>query len=147
MKSLKLFPLAVCGVIIGFILLGISVRNRQPAQIFPATIERDCAPWDGTAFTVSIRYDPTTTITISIWRSPDIKYPVTFIFPDDSGQGGTAYILPELDPLQPLSGRVSFWRVDGASPVEGAFDLLTDAGRRLKGKFVAEWGNEIVYCG
>ena len=54
MKSLTLFYVAI-----GFLILVIawfmySSRNQDVAQVFPATIDRDCAPWDGSAFTVSI---------------------------------------------------------------------------------------------
>ena len=139
--------IGLLAIILAVALFAFSIRSQELAQTFPATVNRDCAPWDGAAFTVSIRYDPITTITISIWKSPDIKFPSTFSFPDETGQVGYAYILPELGPLQQLSGEVSFWRVDGESPVEGRFDLLTEAGRQFRGQFKAEWGNEIVYCG
>ncbi len=125
----------------------LAATDQTATQVFPATINRDCAPWDGAAFTVSIRYDSTTTITISIWKSPEISFPSTFSFPDETGQVGYAYILPELDPLLQLSGDVFFQRVDGESPVEGKFDLHTEAGQQFKGQFKAAWGNEIVYCG
>jgi hypothetical protein len=124
-----------------------STRNQDPLQVFPATINRDCAPWDGSAFTVSIPYDSTSTIMISIWQSSDIRLPITFSFPDETGQIGLAYILPELDPLQQLSGKVRFRRVDGENPVNGEFNLFTEAGQEFKGRFEAEWGDEIVMCG
>jgi hypothetical protein len=146
-RALYLTAIGLLVLILGSVWFALSTRTQEPAQIFPATANRDCAPWDGAAFTVSIRYDPTTTITISIWKSPDIKFPSTFSFPDETGQVGYAYILPELDPLGQLSGEVFFWRVDGESPVEGQFDLVTDSGQQFKGQFKAEWGNEIVYCG
>ena len=116
-------------------------------QVFPATINRDCAPWDGAAFTVSIPYDSKSKVTISIWQSPDIKLPFTFSFPDETRQIGFAYILPELDPLEELTGKVTFWRVEQDVPVEGEFDFMTQRGKHFKGKFKAEWGNQIVMCG
>jgi len=124
-----------------------STRNQAAIQVFPATINPDCAPWDGSAFTVSIPMDDGIIINISIWQSPDIKLPVTFSFPDETGQIGFAYILPELDPLQPLSGEVFFWRVDQGNPVKGEFNFKTESGKQFEGKFIAEWGNEIIYCG
>jgi len=147
MKSLKLFPLAACLLVIGFILLGISFRNRQSAQIFPATINRDCAPWDGSAFLVSIPYDAGSVINISIWHAPDLKLPVTFSFPDDSMKDGNVSYLLRFSYSVELAGTVFFWRVEQERPVEGWFDLHTEAGQRLRGKFNAEWGNEAVYCG
>ena len=133
-------------LILGITWISFSTRDQGPAQVFPATINRDCAPWDGSAFTVSVPIDGEL-INISIWQSPDIKLPARFSFPDETGQIGFAYILPELDPLQQLSGDVFFLRVEDGIPVEGEFDLLTEAGQQFKGKFEAQWGNEIVYCG
>jgi hypothetical protein len=116
-------------------------------RVFAAVINRDCAPWDGAAFTVSISYDPMVTVTISIWQSPDIKYPATFRFPDQTGRAGQAYYLPEPDALEPLTGTVTFDRVEQGLPVEGQFNLTAGRGRPFKGNFTAEWGNGIVYCG
>ncbi|MCI0607801.1 MAG: hypothetical protein L0Z71_01890 [Anaerolineae bacterium] len=122
-------------------------RNQEPAQVFPATINRDCAPWDGAAFTLSIPTEDGIIIYVSIWQSPDIKLPVTFTFPDETGQIGFAYIIPDLDPLQQLSGEVFFWRVEEGIPVEGEFNFTTESGKQFKGKFKAEWGDQVVYCG
>ena len=137
--------LIVIGLII--LVLGItwysfSTRNQAAIEVFPATVNRGCAPWDGAAFTVSIPMDKEM-INISIWQPPEILVSVTFSFPDETGQIGFAYIHPD----DRLSGKVFFLRVDEASPVEGDFDLKDHSGRQFKGKFKAEWGNEVVYCG
>jgi len=121
--------------------------QEESRTVFNATLTRDCAPWDGAAFTVSIPYDRTTTVTISIWRSPDIKFPVAFSFPDQTGRLGFAYSLSQLDPLEPLAGRVSFTRVEQGSPVRGEFNLSTENGRQFQGKFSADWGNIYAMCG
>jgi len=142
-----LITIGVLIVIFAITWISFSRRDQEPAQVFPATINRDCAPWDGSAFTVSVPMKDRTIIYISIWQSPDIPVPVKFSFPDETGQIGYAYILPELDPLQQLSGKVSFLRVDGESPVEGEFNFTTDSGRRFNGKFKAEWGNVAAMCG
>lgn len=134
-------------LILGVTWLSYSTRNQQPAQVFSATINRDCAPWDGAAFTVLIPFDATTTITVSIWQSPDINHPVNFSFPDETGQIGFAYTLPEVDPLQQLSGDVFFRRVEETIPVEGEFSLMTASGEQFTGRFQAEWGDQVVYCG
>lgn len=134
-------------LILGIVLFNFSNRNKAPAQVFPATINRDCAPWDGGAFIVSIPIIDGITIHVSIWQSPDIKFPSRYSFPDESGQIGVAYILPDPDSLQQLSGVVSFGRVEQGIPVEGEFDLITESGKQFKGQFKAEWGNEVVYCG
>jgi hypothetical protein len=101
----------------------------------------------GAAFTVLIPYDSTITISLSIWQSPDIKLPVTFTFPDETGQIGSAYILTELDPLQELGGKVSFLRVQEGIPVEGEFNFTTESGEQFNGSFKAEWGSQVAYCG
>jgi len=134
-------------LVFGLALFTFSTRNQEPTQIFSATINRDCAPLDGPAFTVHIPYDSVSIIYISIWQSPDIKLPVTFSFPDDTGGVGNATFLLRFSYSVNLNGRVFFWRVEQGSPVEGRFDLLTEAGQRLTGKFKAEWGNQIVMCG
>jgi len=147
MKSRTLLFIAVGLLILGIGWYAFSAQNQEPTQIFPATVNRDCAPWDGSAFTISIRYDPTTTLTVSIWQAPEINIPTTFTFPDDTGQIGYAYILPELDPLQQLSGTIFFWRVEDGVPVEGRFEFVTEAGQRFEGQFKAEWENQMALCG
>ena len=129
-------------LILGITWYSFSRRNQEPAQTFPATINRDCAPWDGSAFTVSVPIDGEI-INISIWQAPDIPVPVTFSFPDDTGQIGFAYIHPD----NQLSGEVFFLRVDGESPVEGEFSLNAESGKQFNGKFKAEWGNGTAMCG
>ncbi len=118
-----------------------------PARTFPATIVRDCAPWDEIAFTVSFRYDAITTITIFIWQSPNFTFPVTFSFPDETGRLGLAYSVMELDPLEELTGEVWFKRVEQGTPVEGNFAFSSPNGKQYEGQFIAEWGNQVVYCG
>jgi hypothetical protein len=147
MKTRILLYMAIGLLIVGIAWFIYSSRSLEPMQVLDATINRDCAPWDGGAFTVSIPYDSITTIAVSIWQSPDIKLPVTFSFPDETGQIGLAYILPELDPLQQLNGEISFRRVEVGIPVDGEFSFTTESGRQFKGSFIAEWGDEVVYCG
>jgi hypothetical protein len=120
---------------------------KQELQVFPATVNRDCAPWDGAAFTVAIQYDASTEIYISIWKSPDIKFPSTFVLPDGEGQVGSAYILSELGPLVELSGETSFQRVDVGMPLEGRFSFTSERGGQFEGQFIAEWGEQVVMCG
>jgi hypothetical protein len=147
MKSRTLFFIAAGLLILGIAIFTFSARNRVPAQAFPATINRDCAPWDGSAFTISMRYDSKTTITVSIWQAPEINVPTTFTFPDDTGQVGTAYILPELDPFEQLNGTVTFLRVGPGMPVEGRFSLTSTRGGEYVGQFVAVWESQIALCG
>ena len=60
--------------------------------------------------------------------------------------GPFGLMLP-VDVPETLTGQVSLRRVDQGVPVDGQFDLSTEAGRHFKGAFLAEWGNETVYCG
>ena len=60
---------------------------------------------------------------------------------------GTAYSLTELDPLEELKGKVTIWRVEEGITSKGEFNFTSERGAQFKGKFKAEWGNEIGYCG
>ena len=134
-------------LILGITWLSYSTRNQEPVKFFPATINRDCAPWDGAAFTLSISNEDETIIYVSTWQSPDIIHPITFSFPDETGQVGIAYIPTNSDAFQALSGEVSFQRVEEGTPVEGEFNFTTESGKQFEGRFKAEWGNQVVYCG
>ncbi len=147
MKSRTLFFTAIGLLILGIAIFTFSARNQAPTQIFPATINRDCAPWDGSAFTVSIPINDGTMIDISIWKAPDIKLPVTFSFPDNTGQVGNASYRLTSDKYEQLSGKVFFQGVDEGSAVEGKFELVTEAGQQITGQFKAEWGNLVMMCG
>ena len=49
---------------IGFLWSYLSTNNQENLTVLPATINRDCAPWDGAAFTMSIPYNSVSVITI-----------------------------------------------------------------------------------
>jgi len=147
MKSRTLFFIAIGLLILGIALFTFSRSHQESTQVFPATVVRDCAPWDGAAFTVSVQYDASATIYISIWQSPDFNFPATFSFPDETGQIGIVYILPELGPYTELRGEVSLESVGEGMPLEGRFNFTSERGGQFKGQFKAEWRNEIVYCG
>ena len=139
--------IGLLALILGITWISFSRRGQKPTQTFPATINRDCAPCDGSAFTVSIPMEAGNVIAISIWQSPDIKLPKTFSFPDKTGQvGNAAYQLASSEYKQ-LSGTVFFRRVGADSPVEGRFELVTETGQRFIGQFKAEWDNQIMMCG
>ncbi|HEX9332362.1 MAG TPA: hypothetical protein VF896_10760 [Anaerolineales bacterium] len=139
---------------LGFLLLILGIawvtfpeRNQELAQVFPATINRDCAPWDGAAFTVSIPMSEGASIAISIYQSPDIKLPVTFSFPDETMSVGNVIYLPKVGSSEQLTGKVSFQRVIENSLVEGKFKFVTERGEQFIGRFQAEWKNQPMYCG
>jgi hypothetical protein len=122
-------------------------RGETQSQLFPAVVNRDCAPWDGSAFTVSIPLPDGSSMTISIYQSPEIQRPASFSFPDESmSQGHALLLLPVGTPVQ-LTGTVWFQRVEQGIPVEGRFQFLSEAGVQFEGRFIAEWGDEIIYCG
>lgn len=125
----------------------LATRDQTTAQVSPAIINRDCAPWDGAAFRIVIPLSDGTIIDISIWQSPDINFPATFSFPDHTGQLGNVLLLRQVGLPEELSGDVFFKQVHQDDSTEGYFELAAQAGQRLAGKFIAEWGNEIVYCG
>lgn len=133
-------------LITGAVLFIRLTREPESALQFSASVERDCAPWDGPAFTVSIPLEEAV-IKISIYQSPDIQRSRRFSFPDATMREGHALLLLPVDVTETLTGTVSFQRVEQGEPVEGQFDLSTGAGRHFKGAFVAEWENKIVYCG
>lgn len=120
---------------------------KPETQVFHATVDRDCAPWDGPAFTIAVQYDATTVIYISIWKAPDIKLPSRYILTGNDGQTGYAYILPEVGPFEQLSGNVFLQSVSMDKPIEGRFSLKSEGGGQFDGRFVAEWKSEMMLCG
>jgi hypothetical protein len=145
---LQLFLLvSLLSVVLGGIWLLHSFSNPEALKVFPATIKRDCAPWDGPAFTISLRYDAVTTLAISVWQAPSLGFPVTFSLPDRTMKAGMAYIQRGLDPSEVLSGEVWLRHVEEGKSVEGRFSFTSERGRQLEGQFQAEWGSMAAYCG
>jgi hypothetical protein len=134
-------------IVFGAIWLSSLLENEEPAQLYPATIDRDCAPWDGAAFTISIPWKNAVTINISIYQSPQLMRPVMFSFPDETLKEGNALLLPPDGLPKPLTGKVFFERVEAGKPAEGRFDLISKSSEEFRGKFRAEWGNQVAYCG
>jgi hypothetical protein len=124
-----------------------STNDPEHIQAFSATVDRDCAPWDGAAFTISIPINSISTILISIWQSPDIKFSTTFSFPDETGRIGNAVHGIQLGSPEQLTGKVFIRSIEQGIPMEGEFNLFTPAGRQFNGKFIANWGDFIVMCG
>jgi len=122
-------------------------ETQTQSHVFPAVVNRDCAPWDGSAFTVSIPLSNTSDIAISIYQSPDFQFPASFSFPDESMSQGHALLLLPVGSPEQLTGTVWFQRVEQGTPVEGRFRFRSEAGVQIEGRFIAEWGHEIIYCG
>lgn len=131
----------------GIAVFTFSSRSQGPEQVFTGTIDRDCAPWDGGAFTVQIPLNDGGTLSVSIWQSPEINSPSTFSFPDTTMQVGNASLLPQFGEPEQLTGQVWFQSVSQERPVEGRFSLTSERGEVLEGRFFATWGSQIVYCG
>ena len=112
-----------------------------------ATVNADCAPWDGSAFTLSIATGAGGSIDISIWQAPDIATRTVFSFPDSTGQAGNAVYRTLSGDVQALRGTVSFDRVQIGSSVQGAFDLTSESGKQFSGRFEAFWGQQRALCG
>lgn len=142
-RALVVLTLLAFGMIWFFSLL----KNEEPSPLYPAAINHDCAPWDGSAFTVSIPWKDAATINISIYESPDIRLPATFTFPDETMKVGNALLLRPIDTPEQLNGKVFFARVETGKMVEGRFDLISERDEKFRGMFRAEWGNQVVYCG
>lgn len=143
--------LVVISLMVGVALFVFSGWGNGSVQVLPATVNWDCAPWDGSAFTVSIPVEESV-INISIYQSPDIKHPITFSFNTFSFNEATEKIghvlfLPATGSPEQLTGKAFFEHVEEGIAVEGEYNFRTQSGRQFIGKFKAQWGNEIVYCG
>ncbi len=127
--------------------------GQQPgtATPLPAQIWNDCAPWDGAAFTVSVPMParanrPTATLSIAIWKGPNLSEPSQFNFPADARIGSvTLQPRPGLNGL--LKGHVSFRSVLPGQPVLGSFDLVSPKGEVVQGHFRATWVTRQARCG
>lgn len=145
-RTLLKWLLAIA-IVIG--VLHLPAKREDDSDPLPATVTRDCAPWDGSAFTISIPAgDPRpSNVEISIWHSPDLAGPVIISFPDETGRDGTALYRPAFGDPQPMQGWASLLAVHGDHPVEGRFSLATENGNKFSGRFRATWGSEIIFCG
>ena len=137
---------AICLLILVTALFIVRAREWPREHALPAVVWRDCAPWDGGAFTIAIPVEKGT-IHISVWKSPNIKLPVIFSFPDETGTIGSAFLLPSLGASEELNGRVLLQGVSAENPVQGRFDLVSETGGEQIGTFIAAWDHEIVFCG
>jgi hypothetical protein len=96
---------------------------------------------------VSIPIENGATVEVSVWKSPDIKFPVGYSFPDSTGNIGNAILRSSPGEDQQLSGDVWFSGVEAGQAVEGEFRLRVQSGKFLEGKFLAEWENLAAICG
>lgn len=120
---------------------------RPAPQVFTAIIRRDCAPWDGAAFTTNIDLQNGNSLTISIWQSPSSSLSSTYIFPDSTGQIGNALLLAPTGNAESITGTISFTHLDEEYPVEGNFKFTTATGNQIVGIFKAQWDYQVMLCG
>jgi hypothetical protein len=143
--------IAIGAAVLALGLAGYALRSGRQgaAQVMAATVNRDCAPWDGPAFRLSIPLDrhPEAVILVSIWKSPSLRGRTALTFSDGTDQAGSASLSGTSGQLEPLSGSVVLNGVDEAQPVEGSFDLVTETGSRFTGRFSAAWGDLQALCG
>ena len=128
-------------------MLVFSMRDQESRLVFQGTVSRDCAPWDGGAFTVKIPVSSEESIDISIWQSPRITSPSKFSFPDNTMQVGSVTLIHTATSPEILIGEVWFEGISEENPVEGRFRLKSERGEKFVGQFVAEWEHQIVLCG
>src|SRR5262252_57043 len=113
-----------------------------------ATIQGDCAPWDGAAFRVTIpgatlgtQLD-SASIGIAIWKSPHITRRTTFRFADGHSavpDSGAAVLWSKGGKAERLRGSITFESVTSDAPVDGSFDLTSKSGMRFTASFHATW--------
>ena len=149
MKSRILFYAFIILLILVALILWFSDAGSVPetTKVFEASVNRDCAPWDGSAFVISISYDLISTLEVSIWQSPDMERPVAFSFPDKTGSVGNATYRSQFGSDQPLTGKVFLRSVSEETPINGDFKLLSKTGRKFQGKFTAVWREPAIACG
>jgi hypothetical protein len=134
-------------VVIGIVLFTIFSREQEPARSFTGTINLDCGPADGPAFSIFIPHDHGASIFILIAQSPNVEMPRTFRFHDESLSNLYASYMTQFSHSEILTGKVFLQKVNPDSPVEGRFDFTSESGQHFVGNFTAAWGNQIVYCG
>jgi hypothetical protein len=113
---------------------------------------RDCAPWDGPAFTLLLpapgvgdRRD--VPLWISIWQAPAIRTPRPLPLPVGS-KLGAAVLHPPRGQVQLLQGSVRIEKAVPEVPVRGQFDLHSPLGARYRGRFLAPWRGDVeARCG
>jgi hypothetical protein len=143
---LLIFVVTLSLLILGAAFFSFSRPGQNPTQIYSGTVRRDCAPWDGLAFTLSIPVKGSS-IHISIYQSPEINHLASFSFPDKTGRTGNSFYLPWVGSAEPLTGKVTFVRVEPGYPVKGEFRLKIESGKEFRGRFIAQWDDETAYCG
>jgi hypothetical protein len=125
-----------------------------PAEYPFAWARSDCAPLDGPAVSVFLTREPTTSddvpvprIWISIWRGLAEVKAHRFTLAASNSRVGAASLCLDWDDCEPLAGWVRFGRSAPDGALKGEYELWTTTGRRLAGRFTAEWRERTAFCG
>lgn len=129
------------------ILLLAACAPAAQAPGLAATINRDCGPADGPAFTVEVPMEARGRLVVSIWQAPDIGGRARFTLTDPTDATGSATLFTGADAFEALSGTITFEGVSRDRPVSGNFRLVSASGEVFEGAFTAEWGDFQAYCG
>ena len=121
--------------------------SNPEVSVSAATVNRDCGPADGPAFTVSIPLEERGTLMISIWQAPEIVTPMTFALSNPTDMTGSASLRTDADALDPVSGTITFDSVLVNSPVDGEYRLTSSSGELFEGSFSAVWVEFTSHCG
>jgi len=124
-----------------------TASTPRDSALLRASVRPDCAPWDGTAYTIDIPYPAGSAIEISIWKSPDSALPLTYSFPDASGRVGTAVYRSAFGSDQPLYGEITLRPFKLGDALEGRFRFKLESGNQFAGEFSADWLDQPVACG
>ena len=148
MKYRTLFYTLIGSLVVAIILwIYFTTQAGGDSTIFEASVNQDCAPWDGMAYTITIPFHAGSMIDVSIWQSPDFQFPVTYSFPDSSSRVGTAGYKSASGSVQQVSGKIILQPFEVGSPINGMFNFTSEDGEQFKGNFKAEWGNQDTACG
>jgi len=112
-----------------------------------ATINRDCGPADGPAFTLTVPMHGRGEVRISIWKPPRIAGRAQFLLRESTDTQGSANLFVSPQELIPLAGSVVFDGVDVQRPVYGSFRFMSPSGDAIQARFAALWTDLPVYCG
>jgi hypothetical protein len=129
------------------VLLLAACAPSQQGPALTATINRDCGPADGPAFTVEIPMDARGRLVASIWKAPEISGRARFTLTDPTDATGSATLFTSADSYEALSGTITFQGVNAGRPVQGDLRMISASGEVFEGAFTAEWGDFQPYCG